>query len=34
MRRKLSFLVLAGATFVGMSSCQNLTSPNFNFEDL
>ena len=34
MMRKLSFLVLAGATFVGMSSCQNLTSPNFNFEDL
>jgi hypothetical protein len=34
MMRKLSFLVLTGVMFVGMTSCQNLNSPNFNFEDL
>ena len=34
MTRKLSFLVLTGVMFVGMTGCNNLTSPNFNFEDL
>jgi len=34
MMRKLSFLVLAGVMLVGAPGCKNLTSPNFNFEDL
>lgn len=34
MMRKLSFLVLTGVMFVGMTGCDNLTSPNYNFEDL
>jgi len=35
MIRKLSFLVLAGGLLLGgVTSCQNLTSPNFNFADL
>ena len=34
MLRKLSFLVLAGGLLLGMSSCETLTSPNFNFGDL
>ncbi len=35
MIRKLSFLVLAGGLLLGgVTGCQNLTSPNFNFADL
>lgn len=34
MIRKSSFLVLAGVMFVGLPGCNNLTSPNYNFEDL
>jgi hypothetical protein len=33
--RRISFLVLAGGLLLGgMTSCKNLTSPNFNFADL
>ena len=35
MMRKLSFLILAGGLLLGgATSCNNLTSPNFNFADL
>jgi hypothetical protein len=35
MIRKLSFLVLSGGLLLGgVTSCKNLTSPNFNFADL